>query len=66
MTYMVPLLALTAFWEIPLTLESLFEAVECGAVFYIFAVLYTMISALKKKSAAEESVPAQTPAQSKE
>ena len=66
MTYMVPLLILTAFWEIPLTLESLFEAVECGAVFYIFAVLYTMISVLKKKSSAEEAIPAQTPAESKE
>ena len=48
---MLPLFTLTAFWEISLTPESLFEAVECGAVFYIFAVLYTMISAIKKEPA---------------
>lgn len=51
LVYMLPLFTLTAFWEISLTPESLFEAVECGAVFYIFAVLYTMISAIKKEPA---------------
>lgn len=67
LTYMLPLFALTAFWEIPLTMESLFEAVECGAVFYIFAVLYTMISALKKKSTeTDETIPAETSAESNE
>ena len=33
-----------------MTSESLFEAVECGAVFYIFAVLYTMILSIKKEA----------------
>lgn len=66
LTYMIPLLFLTAFWEIPLTLESLFEAVECGAVIYIFAVLYTMISALKKKPAEADNAVSAEASESKE
>ena len=50
LVYIIPLFTLTAFWEIPMTSESLFEAVECGAVFYIFAVLYTMILSIKKEA----------------
>lgn len=56
LVYMLPLFTLTAFWEIPMTAETLFEAVECGVVFYIFSVLYTMVLSVKKEPAvADES-----------
>ena len=57
LVYAVPLFTLTAFWEISLTSASLFEAVECGAVFYIFAVLYTMITSVKKEPARLDETP---------
>lgn len=51
--YMLPTFVLTAFWEIPLTYTTLFEVIECGAVFYIFATLYTMILSLKTNADAK-------------
>ena len=60
LAYILPLFCLTAFWEVPMAPSTLFEAVECGAVFYIFAVLYTMTVSVKKaETAATEELPAE-------
>lgn len=43
LVYIVPTFLLTAFWEIELTVTTIFEAVELGVIFYIAAILYVMI-----------------------
>lgn len=54
-SYILPIFILTAFWEYPLSIQVLFEAVECGAVFYIFSVLYSMIKAWKPQTKENET-----------
>ncbi len=49
LAYILPIFVLMAFWELPTGIDVLFEAVECGAVFYIVSVLYSMIHAVKPK-----------------
>jgi hypothetical protein len=47
LVYILPIFILMAFWELSTGLDLLFEAVECGALFYIVAVLCSMIQAVK-------------------
>ncbi len=47
MVYIVPIFILMAFWELSTGSDLLFEAVECGALFYIVAVLYSMVQAVR-------------------
>lgn len=54
LAYIIPVFFLAAFWELSVQPDTLFGAVECGALFYIFAVLYSLIHALKEPSAVSE------------
>lgn len=55
MVYILPIFVLMAFWELSTGLDVLFEAVECGAIFYIFSVMRAMIVAVKPKETANET-----------
>lgn len=55
LVYILPIFILMAFWELPTSIDVLFEAVECGAVFYIIAVICSMIQAVKPKESVSDS-----------
>ncbi|MBQ8496035.1 MAG: hypothetical protein IJ489_01075 [Clostridia bacterium] len=55
LAYILPICILMAFWELSTGIDVLFEAVECGALFYIVAVLYSMIHAVKPKTITAKS-----------
>lgn len=50
--YVIPLLITTAFWEVDFCEETLFEAIECGAILYLIATLRSIVLAQKAPSEA--------------
>ena len=55
-TYELPNLFVTAFWEMELTYMTMFELVECGVIFYIIACARNMISHIELPEPQQETV----------
>ncbi len=54
-TYELPNLIVTAFWEVELTYMTMFELVECGIIIYLISCARSMIKSLKPQEKTKEN-----------